>query len=106
MLQFGKDFETFRTQWVLRVCRFSVNNMSEFCSDPYASHVLRSAFQCLSGKRLPGDALRSRRFQAQQEGEKDKLMRRETEVGQEHREVLRNAAERVCEMEDKKGKGE
>ena len=35
----------FRRTWVLRVSKFLINNMDEFAGDPYACHLLRTAFQ-------------------------------------------------------------
>ena len=38
----------FRRTWVLRVSKFLINNMDEFAGDPYACHLLRTAFQVWS----------------------------------------------------------
>ena len=41
------------TAWVKKVCRFLTNNFADFCTDTYASHLLRTCCQCLSGSRIP-----------------------------------------------------
>ena len=34
--------------WVVKVCKFVINNMEDFCQDTYASHILRTAVQVSS----------------------------------------------------------
>jgi hypothetical protein len=36
---------------VKKVCRFLTNNLADFCTNTYASHLLRTCAQCLAGKR-------------------------------------------------------
>ncbi len=87
------------------MCRFSVNNLSEFVSHPYASHVLRTALQCLAGIRMSEDALRSRRYRTQQgtggnrpQNKKLNALRSEIDPDEESVSVLENAAKRTCEL--------
>ena len=57
----------FRRTWVLRVSKFLINNMDEFAGDPYACHLLRTAFQCLAGSRLDDSVTRSRKSREQRQ---------------------------------------
>ncbi|QQP57540.1 Pumilio domaincontaining protein C14orf21like [Caligus rogercresseyi] len=41
----------YRSLWVLKVSKFAINNFEFFAEDLYASHVLKTAFQCLSGSK-------------------------------------------------------
>ena len=67
------DQTDFRRTWVLRVSKFLINNMEDFCPDAYASHLLRTCFQCLGGSRLDESLTRSRRSRDQKMGHiKDK----------------------------------
>ena len=38
--------------WVQKVCKFLCNNFDDFSSNTYASHLLRTAIQCVTGVRL------------------------------------------------------
>ena len=44
-----EDFEN--SDWVLKVCKFVINNCEDFCTDVYASHLLRTCSECLTGSR-------------------------------------------------------
>ena len=57
----------FRRTWILRVSKFLINNMDEFAGDPYACHLLRTAFQCLAGSRLDDSVTRSRKSREQRQ---------------------------------------
>jgi len=51
-------------EWVLKVCRFVTNNLEDFSLDMYASHLLRTCVQCLTGHRIenkgnPSDSQRT-----------------------------------------------
>ncbi len=109
-------FKQFSSTWAERTCRFASNNALEFCEDAYASHVLRTAFQCLSGARLPEDALRSKRFLAQgqehggglgggpkKKGKDTEGRRFEAETSEGKVAALTNAADRIMEAENKQG---
>jgi len=39
--------------WLVKVCKFCCNNISDFSCHTYASHLLRTSCQCLTGHRLP-----------------------------------------------------
>jgi len=41
-----------RLGWVRKVCRYLVNNFDEFSTNTYASHLLRTGVQCLTGCRV------------------------------------------------------
>jgi len=46
------DDEAFEnSDWVLKVCKFVINNCEDFCTDVYASHLLRTCSECLTGSR-------------------------------------------------------
>jgi len=51
----SQEFSEFRREWVLKVSKYCINNLAEFAQDSYASHVLRSIFQCLAGFQLSKD---------------------------------------------------
>jgi len=38
--------------WTRKVCRFLANNLDEFCTNVYGSHLLRTCIQCITGSRL------------------------------------------------------
>lgn len=42
----------FCLKWLSSVSRYAFNNLEEFISDIYASHILRTSLQCLSGIEL------------------------------------------------------
>jgi hypothetical protein len=49
----GKDeHSAFCLKWLSSVSRYAFNNVEEFISDIYASHILRTSLQCLSGIEL------------------------------------------------------
>merc|ERR1712200_127534 len=56
---------------VLKVAKYCINNIAEFSQDSYASHVLRSIFQCLAGFQIATDLLKSKRSQAQSQSNLD-----------------------------------
>ena len=39
------------SEWLLKVCKFVTNNTEDFCHDVYASHLLRTCSECLTGGR-------------------------------------------------------
>jgi hypothetical protein len=45
-------FPDFCKSWVIKVCKFMINNFEEFSTDICASHLLRTAFQCAGGQKL------------------------------------------------------
>jgi len=57
---------TYRRNWVVRVSKFMINNFEEFSQNIYASHLLRTCFQCLGGIRLDANVTRSRKSRDQQ----------------------------------------
>ena len=57
---------TYRRNWVVRVSKFMINNFEEFSQNIYASHLLRTCFQCLAGIRLDANVTRSRKSRDQQ----------------------------------------
>ena len=57
---------TYRRNWVVRVSKFMINNFEEFSQNIYASHLLRTCFQCLAGTRLDANVTRSRKSRDQQ----------------------------------------
>lgn len=86
--------------WVLKVCKFVVNNLEDFCQDTYASHLLRTSTQCLSGRRYPTEAPRRDQPNKQTEGY-DKLTeaRLPTTSDPEFGEVLDTLTSRVLGLE-------
>ena len=56
---------------MIKVSKYCINNLTEFSQDPYASHVLRSIFQCLAGNQISTDLLKSKRSQAQAQSNLD-----------------------------------
>ena len=56
----------YRRNWVIRVSKFMINNFEEFSQNIYASHLLRTCFQCLAGIRLDANVTRSRKSRDQQ----------------------------------------
>ena len=41
--------------WVVKVSKFVTNNVEDFCNNSYASHLLRTCCECLTGKRFSQD---------------------------------------------------
>ena len=70
----------FRQRWVVKVSKFMINNFDEFSKNMYASHLLRTCFQCLGGTRLEDNITRSRRSRDQQTNKSNTLH----EQGQGH----------------------
>ncbi len=54
------------------MAKYSINNFDDFAYDPYASHVLRTSFQCLCGSKLSEDMMKSKRSRGQQNVTKSK----------------------------------
>ncbi|KAG1701685.1 Nucleolar protein 9 [Nymphon striatum] len=47
-----KDADTLTPQvesWIIKLSKFAINNVAEFITDPYASHILRTLLQLWSG---------------------------------------------------------
>lgn len=51
----------FCLEWLCSICRYAFNNVEDFISDIYASHILRSSLQCLSGVQVEVGTMKSRR---------------------------------------------
>ena len=47
--------------WVIRVARFTINNLDEFAFDRYASHIIRTCLQCAAGVRVAANVARSKK---------------------------------------------
>ena len=62
----NNEYISFRRTWVLRVSKFMINNIEEFSNDCYASHLVRTCFQCLGGIRIDDNITRSRKSRNQQ----------------------------------------
>lgn len=45
----GDQHAAFCLKWLSSVAQYAFNNVEEFISDIYASHILRTSLQCLSG---------------------------------------------------------
>ncbi|XP_040572320.1 nucleolar protein 9 [Lepeophtheirus salmonis] len=56
------DDESFhyRSLWVSKVSKFAINNFDFFAEDLYASHILKTTFQCLTGVTIPQEFHRSK----------------------------------------------
>ena len=103
---FGADadaeFDGFAKTWVGKVSRFAVANFETFVYDPYASHILRTGLQCLAGRRLSEDILRSKRSRGQMaSGDKDDLDLKDFEPSEENLTSLSNMCAKVKEAESK-----
>ena len=44
------------SEWLLKVCKFVINNTEDFCNDVYASHLVRTCTECLTGQRFKMEA--------------------------------------------------
>ena len=100
-------FQSFSATWLFKVCKFMVNNFGDFVFDQYASHILRTSFQCLSGVKVADEILRSKRSLGQvskdeSKGETDS--EEQLEVTDDMIITLVEGANRALEWEDKKGK--
>jgi len=42
--------------WIIKISKFMCNNFAEFSANPYASHLLRTCIQCITGIRNDADA--------------------------------------------------
>lgn len=63
----AKDSQlVFRRNWVVRVSKFMINNFDEFSNNVYASHLLRTCFQCLGGTQIEDTITRSKKSRDQQ----------------------------------------
>ena len=51
----------FSSSWVIRVARFTINNLDEFAFDRYASHIIRTCLQCAAGVRVAANVARSKK---------------------------------------------
>lgn len=95
------DFRTFAGIWVLKVAKFVINNWDDFCPDVYASHILRTVFQCLSGTKLPVNVLRSRHSRDQVAGIDKSDTFKDFEPTPESLEVLKLANVKVKLMQNR-----
>ncbi|TRY73701.1 hypothetical protein TCAL_00913 [Tigriopus californicus] len=95
------DFRTFAQIWVLKVTKFVINNWDDFCPDVYASHILRTAFQCLSGIKLPVDVLRSRHSRNQVTGADQSTTFQDFEPTADSLAVLKLAAVKAKQMQNR-----
>ncbi|XP_065561802.1 uncharacterized protein LOC136028104 isoform X1 [Artemia franciscana] len=55
----------FCTERLLKVSKFVLNNMEEFVNDTYASHVVRTMLQCVSGVTVMADISKSKKSRDQ-----------------------------------------
>lgn len=55
------EHSAFCLKWLTSVAQYSFNNVEEFITDIYASHILRSSLQCLSGVELDMILMKSHR---------------------------------------------
>ena len=56
-----KTYCNFSSSWVIRVARFTINNLDEFAFDRYASHIIRTCLQCVAGVRVAANVARSKK---------------------------------------------
>lgn len=91
--------------WLIKVCKFVINNFGDFVFDPYASHILRTSFQCLGGVKVADELLRSKRSLGQMSKEQPTTEdgNEDIEVTQDMIATLHDASRRILEWEDKKG---
>ena len=80
-------------QWVVKICRFVTNNLEDFCLDTYASHLLRTATECLVGKRAEDE----KKGNAQTEGYSKRVVARACN-GQEKEDVLESFTIRIMAL--------
>jgi len=94
-----------RKDWLLKVSKFTLNNLGDFYADTYASHIVRTVVQCMAGQRLPPDLLKSRRAQQQVMTNQKEAELNQYQLGEDGRmeEVLSDAAERLVDMGEEIG---
>jgi len=94
-----------RKEWLLKVSKFTLNNLADFYGDIYASHIVRTVVQCLAGQRLPPDILKSRRSQQQVMTNHKDAQLDQFQLGDDARmeEVLEDAAERLVDLGEEVG---
>ena len=51
----------FCKKWLLSTCQFAFNNIEDFIADIYASHIVRTSIQCVSGVQVGVLLMKSRR---------------------------------------------
>lgn len=56
-----KDHENFCFKWLSLTCQYAFNNVEDFISDIYASHILRTAVHLLSGVDVDVNLMKSNR---------------------------------------------
>ncbi len=104
------DFVDFCSKWVLRVCKFMINNFDDFCVDVCASHLLRTAFQCAAGIKVEerqqkkGGGGQHPAKPTSGESEKKSYLHDDDERRNDFLSILSLAVEKVKEIENIKGK--
>ena len=56
-----EDHEKFCFKWLSLACQYAFNNVEDFISDIYASHILRTAVHLLSGVQVDVNLMKSNR---------------------------------------------
>lgn len=67
--KFDQEYVDFCQKWLCSVCQFAFNNVEDFISDIYASHILRTSLQCVSGVDVGVLLMKSNRSRRHMEGE-------------------------------------
>lgn len=66
-----KDYVEFCHAWICSVCQFAFNNVEDFICDIYASHILRTSLQCVSGVDVGVLTMKSNRSRKHLDGKEE-----------------------------------
>ena len=93
------EYVEFCRTWLCSVCQFAFNNVEDFISDIYASHIIRTSLQCVSGVDVGVMLMKSNRSRRHLEGEaKEASMKtvgpKQSAIRAEFLTILKDFAER------------
>ena len=85
--------------------RFAINNICEFAFDTYASHILKTALQCVAGVKISEEIMKSKSSRLQAEKTKKGAENVYLEsIDPNDIKTLKGAVCKVMESEQKEGK--
>ena len=65
----GSEHLQFCEKWLCSVVQFTFNNVEDFIVDIYASHIIRTSLQCVSGVQVGVNVMKSQRSRNHLEGD-------------------------------------
>ena len=89
----GEHQASFQT-WLCSICQFTFNNVEDFIMDMYASHIIRTALQCVSGVVVGVNVMKSHRSRRHLDSEKVEATSNQRKMPKAFSEILEEFAQR------------